>query len=416
MAICRKDLDVETQRLHLFHQNLEALRDSWLLDVLALDDRLIDLHAAKDVVGLDGQELLQSVGGAVGLESPHLHLTEALSTELSLTTERLLGDHRVRACRASVNLVVDQVVQLQDVHVSHGDGHRVGLTGATIEQARFTGGVHETLAITGHQGVIEQTRDFFFAGAIEYRCRDLGAGHRFLGHTGEALGPGRVTRNFPSLLGSPSEVNLQHLTEVHTSGNTQRVQNDVDRGSILQERHVLDGQNLGDNTLVSVATSELVTLGDLALLGDVNHDALVDSRAKLVITIDSVKHLDANDGSLLTVGDLQRCVADLARLLVEDGTEQTLLGAELGFTLRRDFSDEDVAGANLGTDADDASLVQVGQQFRADVRKITSDLFLTELGVTGVHLVLLDVNRGEGVVLHQVLGQDDRVFEVVTLP
>ena len=116
------------------------------------------------------------------------------------------------------------------------------------------------------------------------------------------------------------------------------------------------------------------------------------------------------------MGNLERGVAHLAALLVEDRAQQALLGAQLGLALRRDLADEDVAGANLGADADDAALVEVGQQLRADVGQVTGDLFLAELGVAGVDLVLLDVDRGEHVVLHQVLAQDDRVFEVVTLP
>ncbi len=65
------------------------------------------------VVGLDGQHFLQDVGGAVGFQRPHFHLTEALATELGLAAQRLLGDQRVRAGGAGVHLVVDQVVQLQ---------------------------------------------------------------------------------------------------------------------------------------------------------------------------------------------------------------------------------------------------------------------------------------------------------------
>src|SRR5690606_5081878 len=121
-TVAREHLDVQAQRLHLLEEDLEGLRDARVGDVLALDDRLVDLHAARDVVGLDGEQLLERVGGAVRLERPHLHLTEALTTELRLTTQRLLRDHRVRAGRARVDLVVDQVVQLQDVHVAGRDG------------------------------------------------------------------------------------------------------------------------------------------------------------------------------------------------------------------------------------------------------------------------------------------------------
>ena len=70
------------------------------------------------VVGLHGQHFLQHVSGAVGLQRPDFHLAEALSTELRLAAQRLLGDEAVRTGRARVHLVVDQVVQLQDVHVA----------------------------------------------------------------------------------------------------------------------------------------------------------------------------------------------------------------------------------------------------------------------------------------------------------
>src|SRR6185436_8101566 len=90
-TVAGEHLDIEAQRLQLLEQHLERLRDARLRDVLSLDDRLVDLDAPEDVVGLDRQQLLQRVGRAVGLHRPALHLTEALTTELRLTTQRLLG-------------------------------------------------------------------------------------------------------------------------------------------------------------------------------------------------------------------------------------------------------------------------------------------------------------------------------------
>ena len=82
----------------------------------------------------------------------------------------------------------------------------------------------------------------------------------------------------------------------------------------------------------------------------------------------------------------------------------------------RDLADQDVAGYDLGADADDPALVEVGQHLLADVGDVAGDLLGTQLRVPGVHLVLLDVDRGEHVLLHQTLGQDDRVLVVVALP
>src|SRR3954452_22186606 len=129
-AVAAQDLDVETQRLHLLEEDLERLRDARVGDVLALDDGLVDLHAAGNVVRLDRQQLLERVGGAVRLEGPDLHLTEALATELGLTAERLLGDHGVRTGRTSVDLVGNYVVGLKDIHGADRDRRRKRRTGA----------------------------------------------------------------------------------------------------------------------------------------------------------------------------------------------------------------------------------------------------------------------------------------------
>ena len=71
---------------------------------------------------------------------------------------------------------------------------------------------------------------------------------------------------------------------------------------------------------------------------------------------------------------------------------------------------------DLGADADDAAVVEVAQRLLGAVRDVARDLLVAELGRAGVDLVLLDVDRGELVVLDQALGEDDRVLEVVALP
>src|SRR4051794_17349221 len=77
-----QDLDRQTEALELLDEHLEALGHAGLEDVLALDDRLIGLDPADHVVRLDGQDLLERVRRAVGLERPHLHLAEPLAAEL----------------------------------------------------------------------------------------------------------------------------------------------------------------------------------------------------------------------------------------------------------------------------------------------------------------------------------------------
>ena len=58
-------------------------------------------------------------------------------------------------------------------------------------------------------------------------------------------------------------------------------------------------------------------------------------------------------------------------------------------------------GLHLGADADDAALVEVLERLLADVGDVAGDLLGAELGVAGLDLELLDVDRGEEVLLDQ---------------
>ena len=89
---------------------------------------------AGNVVGLDGQNLLQGVRRAVGFERPDFHFAEALAAELRLAAERLLRNEAVRAGGAGVDLIVNEVVQLEEVHPADGDVVVELFTGAAVVQ------------------------------------------------------------------------------------------------------------------------------------------------------------------------------------------------------------------------------------------------------------------------------------------
>ena len=78
-------------------------------------------------------------------------------------------------------------------------------------------------------------------------------------------------------------MSLKNLADVHTSWNTKWVQDNIDWSSIFKEWHIFDRKDLGDNTLVTVATSKLVTILNLALLSNVNTNNLVYTSWKFVI-------------------------------------------------------------------------------------------------------------------------------------
>ena len=126
--------------------------------------------------------------------------------------------------------------------------------------------------------------------------------------------------------------------------------------------------------------------------------------------------LNPDDHALDTGRAAQGGVADISRLLAEDRAQELLFRRQLGLALGRDLADEDRALPDLGADVDDPGLVELGQRRLGDVGDVAGDLLGAELGVSGRGLELLDVDRGVVVLLDQLLGDDDRVLEVVAPP
>ncbi len=104
------EVDVDTQRPDFLDEHVERFRHSRFDLVITLDDVFVHLGTAGNVIGLHREHFLQYVRCTVSFQRPDFHFTEALTTELRLTTQRLLRDQGVRAGRTGVHLVVDQVV------------------------------------------------------------------------------------------------------------------------------------------------------------------------------------------------------------------------------------------------------------------------------------------------------------------
>jgi hypothetical protein len=334
------------------------------------------------------------LAGAVGLQGPDLHLAEALAAELGLAAQRLLGDQAVRAGAPGVDLVLHQVVELEHVDVADGDVPVERLAGAAVAELDLAVlGQRLLLAVDHVAGLAELGPDLLLGRPVE----DRGRGHLALG------------------VESPAEVRLEDLADVHPARHAERVEDDVDGRPVRQERHVLGRQDLGDDALVAVAAGHLVADRDLALLGHRDPDQAIDAGLEVVVQL-APELADLDDLAALAVGQAQRAVLHLARLLTEDRAEEALLRGQLGLALGRDLADEDVAGADLGADVDDALLVEVLEGLLADVRDVARDLLGAELRVARLDLVLLDVDAGEQVVADEAVADDDRVLVVAALP
>ena len=111
------------------------------------------------------------------------------------------------------------------------------------------------LAVLRQLGLLQVTADVLLLDAVEHRRGELQA----------------------QQLRRPAQVRFQHLADVHARRHAQRIQHDVHRRSIRQERHVLLRHDLGDHALVAVAAGHLVAHRQLALGGDIDLDRLDDA-------------------------------------------------------------------------------------------------------------------------------------------
>ncbi len=319
---------------------------------------------------------------------------------------------------------------------------------------------------------------------------------------------------------SPAEMGLEDLTDVHPARHAQRIEHDVDRRAVLEERHVFDRHDLRHHALVAVAAGHLVAGLDLALhrdedldhlhhagrqlvaalqLLDLVEEALFKALLRLVVlltdgldlahqlvvgrgelpplrprifvehragdlgvllealrardalpafqhfsqtTVDvaiqdrllvvavlgeafdllafdrkrtlvlldavTVEHAHLDHGALHARWHAQRRVAHVGRLFAEDGAQELFFRRHRAFALRGDLAAQDVAGADFRADVDDARFVEVLERLFRHVRDIAGDFFRPKLGVAGHHFEFLDVDRGEDVVLHDPLGEQDR--------
>src|SRR6267378_4056010 len=326
-------LDVQAERLQLADEDVERFGHAGLDARFSLDDGLVNLRTAIDVVRLRREQLLQDVRRAVGFQCPDFHFAEALAAELRFAAERLLRDERVRPDRARVNLVVDEMRKLEHVDVTDGD-RLVELVAAHAVEEVDLAGVRQTRDF-------EQVADFRFARAVENRRGEGNALAKTFGvleqlivaEFRECLPHRGFRKHFPEpaaqrlglhflaekpleavaeFLGSPAEVRLEYLSNVHTRRNAERIENDLHRSAVRHVRHVFLRHDAGDDTLVAVAAGHLVADGELALHGDVGLDELDDARGQLVALLELVlallgdlaEHVDLARGHLLDFFDL----------------------------------------------------------------------------------------------------------------
>ena len=161
-----------------------------------------------------------------------------------------------------------------------------------------------------------------------------------------------------------------------------------------------------------------MTLLVIAVLGQTFDLGPLDGEGALVLVDAAARedpHLDDRTG--LTPGgnrsEVSRTSEAFSPKMARSSFSSGVIGdSPFGVTLPTRIS----PGLDLGAHIDDARLVEVLERFLADIRNIAGDFLLTQLGVAGHHFEFLDMDRGEDVIAHDALGDQDRVLEVVAIP
>ena len=112
----------------------------------------------------------------------------------------------------------------------------------------------------------------------------------------------------------------------------------------------------------------------------------------------------------------ERGIPYIPSLLAEDSLEQLLFRTQLRFTFGGDFPYEDISRANLGTNTNDATFIQVSQRLLTHIRDVPSNFFLTLLGIAGFNLKFLNMDRGKALLFDNPLTNHDGIFEVIPSP
>ena len=241
------------------NEHREGFRHSGVEHVVALDDGFVDPRTTLDIVRLDGEQLLKRIAHAVRLECPHLHFAHTLTAHLRLAAERLLRDKGVRSDGTGVDLVCYEVVKLEHVDHTDHDALGEGFTRETIVENRLAVGVDPGglafFLLLLDAGLTQALVDLRLLYTVEARRCGVEAE--------EAAGKAKVR--------------LEQLSEVHTGRHAQRVEHDIDRRSVGEERHVAARKDAGNAALVTVTAGHLVTDGEVLLVHEIYADLLDDS-------------------------------------------------------------------------------------------------------------------------------------------
>ncbi len=102
----------------------------------------------------------------------------------------------------------------------------------------------------------------------------------------------RFVDNTAEAAAGPAHVRFENLPDVHSARNAQGVQNDINRRTVLEERHIFRRHDHRHDAFVTVTAGHFVARLDLALHSNEDLDHLHDARRKFVTALQLVDLID----------------------------------------------------------------------------------------------------------------------------
>ncbi|MNS47571.1 hypothetical protein D3C72_801070 [compost metagenome] len=164
-----------------------------------------------------------------------------------------------------------------------------------------------------------------------------------------------------------------------------------------------------------MSSGHFVTFGNFTFLGNIYTNQLVNTRWQLIPVLTS-EDLDINNDSVSTMRHTKGSIANFTSLLTENRMKQAFFRSQFSNTLRRNFTNKDIAGTDLSTHTNNSTFVKISKCFLTYVRNIASDFFRSKLRITCFGFILLNVDRCINIFFDELLTKENRILIVVTFP
>ena len=206
-----------------------------------------------------------------------------------------------------MHLVIHQVVELEHIHITHGNraiecfagtpvkqGHLAAFRQVCQRQQVFHLGLRSTVEyLRGHRHTAAQIAchldDFLIGERLQVF---LAAAIAVIDSLQELTQLGDFALLFEhhinllaQTFGSEAKVGFENLTHVHPRGHAQRVEHDIHRLALLVIGHIFHRHDDRDNTLVTVAARHFVAGLNAAFDGEIHLNDFQHARCQIVAAL-----------------------------------------------------------------------------------------------------------------------------------